>query len=176
MKLVRENNGYYHWHHLYGRQDIDNALLGDVCVYDPCFNEENEYVICYSVPVRVDYEIVGVLSIEMDGYLFCDLIQGIRFIESGEAYIINSEGSDIAVSDKNHINWVNDQYNARKLLESQVDKETKSIMELVQKGLDGQTSMDTYYWENGLCYVIYQPIPSVDWVLLCYYQEYVKKS
>lgn len=152
--------------HVYGRQDINEAFLGEVCVYGPYFNEENEYVVCYSAPVRGDEEVVGVLSVEMDGYIFCDLIEGIRFMNSGEAYIINSQGTDIAVSDKNHIDWVNNQYNAREILESQFDSETKSIMELEQKGLDGQTGVDTYYWKDGLCYVAYQPIPSVNWVFL----------
>lgn len=157
--------------HLYGRQDINDAFLGQVSVYGPYFNEENEYVVCYSAPVKQGDEVVGVLSIEKDGYLFCELIRGIRFINSGESYIINAEGTDIAVSDQNHIDWVNSQYNARKLLESNLDEETKSILELEQKGLDGKKGIGTYYWHDGLVYVVYEPITSQGWVLLAGMRE-----
>lgn len=152
--------------HIYERQDILDAFKGDIGVYGPYFNEENEYVICYSAPVKKNYEIVGAVSIEIDGYIFCDVIENIRFIKSGESYIINTEGTDIAVSDKNHIDWVKGQYNARKLLESYPNDEVKSIVELEQNGLDGQMGVGTYYWEDGLCYVAYEPIPSVGWVIL----------
>lgn len=151
---------------LYNYKDIKDSFLGSISMYGPYFNEENEYIVRFSAPVKQKQEVLGVLSIEFDGYLFCDLIQRIRIVESGESYIINAEGTDIAVSNKEHIDWVNSQYNARKLLESEKDEETKSILDLEQKGLDGETGIGTYYWEDGLCYLAYEPIPSVNWVLL----------
>lgn len=151
---------------LYDREDIKEAFLGSISMYGPYFNEENEFIVSFSAPVKQNQEVLGVLSIEFDGYLFCDLIQRIRIVESGESYIINAEGTDIAVSNKEHIDWVNSQYNARKLLESEKDEETKSILDLEQKGLDGETGIGTYYWEDGLCYLAYEAIPSVNWVLL----------
>lgn len=149
-----------------GRQDVREAFEGETAVYGPYFNEENEYVVCYSAPVMQGGEIVGVLSVEKDGYRFCKLIENIRFVNSGESYIINAEGTDIAVSDQNHIEWVDIQYNARELLEEQRDEETKSILELEQNGLDGKSGIGTYYWHDGLCYLAYEPIQSVGWVLL----------
>lgn len=153
-------------HNLYNCEDIKEAFLGSISINGPYFNEENEYIVRFSAPVKQNQEVLGVLSIEFDGYLFCDLIQRIRIVESGESYIINAEGTDIAVSNKEHIDWVNSQYNARKLLESEKDEETKSILDLEQKGLDGETGIGTYYWEDGLCYLAYEPIPSLNWVLL----------
>lgn len=149
-----------------GRQDIAEAFEGKEAMYGPYFNEENEYVICYSAPVFREGEIAGVLSLEKDGYYFCDLIENIRFIDSGEAYIINKEGTDIAVSMQEHINWVNDGYNARRLLEKGDDDVARSVMELEEKGLNGESGAGTYYWDDGLCYVVYAPIPSAGWVLL----------
>lgn len=153
------------------RQDIRDAFDGETAVYGPYFNEENEYVICYSAPVKKSGDIIGVLSVEKDGYRFCELIENIRFIDSGESYIINEEGTDIAVSDQNHIDWVNTQYNARKLYKENADEETKSILELEQKGLNGETGVGTYYWKEGLCYVFYTPITSTGWVLLAGLRE-----
>lgn len=148
------------------REDIDAAFQGETAVYGPYFNEEDEYVICYSAPVKKNGEIVGVISQEKDGYLFCELIQNIRFIDSGESYIINAEGTDIAVSNLDHIEWVNTKYNGWRLLEEQEDPVTRSIVELEKKGLSGETGIGTYYWDDGLVYLVYSPIPSTGWVLL----------
>lgn len=147
------------------RPDIRVAFDGDIAVYGPYFNEDNEFVICYSAPVIRNGKIVGVLSIEKNGYIFCRLIQSIRFVNTGESYIINAEGTDIAVSDPHHMEWVTSQYNAKKILGGQEDATTRSILELERKGLDGKKGIGTYYWKNGLVYVIYEPIPSVGWVL-----------
>ena len=148
------------------RQDVKDAYQGNVSMYGPYFNDANEFMICYTAPVKQDGTIVGVLTIEKDAYKFCDIIKDIRFINSGESYIINSEGTDIAVSNLDHINWVTEQYNAQKLLEEEKTEETLSILELEKNGLAGKRGIGTYEWDNGLCYLAYAPIPSVDWVLL----------
>lgn len=153
------------------REDIRTAYTGQIAVYGPYYNEENEFVVCYSAPVKVDNKIVGILSVEKDGYQFCKLIENIRFVNSGECYIINAEGTDIAVSDKNHINWVQSRYNAREIYGENPDEETKSILDLEQKGLNGETGIGTYYWHDGLCYVFYKQIPSVGWVLFAGLRE-----
>lgn len=151
---------------IHTRPDILQAFQGETAVYGPYFNDEDEYVICYSAPVVRDGQVAGVLSVEKDGYYFCSLIQSIRFMDTGESYIINAQGTDIAVSDPNHISWVNEQYNAKQILAQQEDPVTRSILELEQRGLDGERGMGTYVWEDGLCYLVYMPIPSEQWVLL----------
>lgn len=153
------------------RPDIIEAYHGAISVYGPYYNKEQEYVICYSAPIKRAGKIVGVLSIEKDGYYFCDLIKSIRFVDSGESYIINSKGTDIAVSDQEHIDWVKEEYNARELLKESENEETRSVLELEDRGLNGESGVGTYYWNGGLCYVIYKPIPSEKWVLLAGLRE-----
>lgn len=154
-----------------GREDIYAALGGEVAVFGPYFNEENEYVVCYTAPVIKDGEIVGALSVEKDGYRFCDLIKNIRFFETGESYMLNAEGTDIAVSDPNHISWVMEQYNSQALYAENGDEETRLILELELKALAGERGVGTYCWNDGLVYVIYVPIPSEGWVLLAGMRE-----
>lgn len=151
---------------IHDRTDIEKAFSREIAVYGPYFNENGEYVICYSAPVIKNGEVLGVLSLEKDGYYFCTLIKDIQFMGTGESYIINKEGTDIAVSNQEHIEWVNEQYNARKILNVQEDPVTRSILELEQKGLNGARGIGTYYWDDGLCYLAYAPIPSDGWVLL----------
>lgn len=149
-----------------GRPDIAAALTGERAMYGPYFDEDGEFVVCYSAPVLRDGKVAGALCIEKDGHLFSKLIAPIRFVDSGESYILNAEGTDIAVSDPNHIDWVLDQYNGRKILAQQEDATTRSIVELEQKALNGETGVDTYLWNDGLVYVAYAPIPSTGWALL----------
>ncbi len=148
------------------REDVVKAFQGETNVYGPYFNEEKEYVICYTTPVMRDDKIVGVLSVEKDGYYLSELIQSIQFVNSGESYVIDSKGTDIAVSNKEHIEWVNEQYNAREILKKQKDSQTQSIADLEQHGLNGESGIGTYYWDKGLCYLAYAPVPSTGWVVL----------
>ncbi|BDF71004.1 hypothetical protein CE91St41_17690 [Oscillospiraceae bacterium] len=154
-----------------GREDVRAALGGETAVYGPYFNEENEYVVCYTAPVTRDGAIVGALSVEKDGFRFCELIKNIRFFETGESYMLNAEGTDIAVSDPNHISWVTEQYNSQALYAAGGDEETKLILDLELKALAGERGVGTYYWNDGLVYVIYVPISSEGWVLLAGMRE-----
>lgn len=153
------------------RPDIREALEGETSVYGPYFNEEGEFVVCYTAPVLRAGEIVGALSVEKDGFRFCELIENIRFFDTGECYIINAEGTDIAVSDQEHLSWVTEQYNSQALYEAYGDPETKSILDLEYKGLAGERGVGTYYWNDGLVYVIYEPIHSEGWVLFAGMRE-----
>ena len=63
------------------------------------------------------------------------------------------------------------EYNAGRLLKENGDDETRSILELEQLGLNGEEGVGTYYWNGGLCYVIYAPIPSENWVMLAGLRE-----
>lgn len=153
------------------RADIVNAFSQKTSVYGPYFNENNEYVICYSAPVVCEGNVIGVLSIEKDGYYLGSIIKDIQFMGTGESYIINKEGTDIAVSNQSHIDWVDEQYNAGAILDTQEDTVTRSIFELEQKGLKGEKGIGSYYWDDGLCYLAYAPISSEGWVLLAGVRE-----
>lgn len=153
------------------RPDIRKAFHGETTVYGPYFNEEEEYVVCYTVPVTRGGEVVGALSMEKDGYRFCELIQNIRFFNTGECYMINAEGTDIAVSDPNHLSWVTEQYNSQALYAEYGDEETRLILELELKGLAGEKGVGTYDWNDGLVYVVYAPIYSEGWVLFAGMRE-----
>ncbi len=153
------------------RPDLRAAFAGETAVYGPYFNEEGEYVVCYTAPVRRGGAVTGALSIEKDGYRFCELIENIRFFDSGECYIIDAGGTDIAVSDPNHLSWVTQQYNSQQLYDAQGDPETKSILDLERKALAGERGVGTYSWEDGLVYVIYVPIASQGWALFAGMRE-----
>lgn len=148
------------------RRDVREALRGKASIEGPKFNEDGEFIISYTAPVRQGGRVVGALSGEKDGYIFCTLIADFRFMDSGESYIINAEGTDIAVSDPRHISWVQNEYNARKLLAEKEDPVTRSVFELERKGLNGETGRGSYIWNDGIAYVSYAPVNAQPWVFL----------
>ena len=148
------------------RKDIIDGYNGETTIYGPYFNEKSEYLICYTTPVYKSDEIIGVVTIEKDAFKLSEIIKDIRFMDTGESYIINEEGTDIAVSDRNHMNWITDKYNAHILTDEQHTEETRSIMQLEKKGLAGEKGSGSYIWNHGIAYVTYAPIPSTGWVLL----------
>ena len=62
-------------------------------------------------------------------------------------------------------------YNSQEIYKTQPTDEVKSILDLELKGLSGERGVGTYYWEDGLVYVIYVPITSVGWVLFAGMRE-----
>lgn len=148
------------------RDDIIKGFRGEKTIYGPYFNEKNEYLICYTAPVYQKNAVTGVVTLEKDAFKLSDIIKDIRFMNTGESYIINEKGTDIAVSDMNHLSWITDKYNAHEISEEEHTEESRSIMDLEKKGLQGKKGTGSYIWNDGLVYVTYAPIPSVGWVLL----------
>lgn len=50
------------------------AFQREIGVYGPYYNEENEYAICYTVPIKRGGAAAGAISMKKDGYVFCQLI------------------------------------------------------------------------------------------------------
>ncbi len=146
------------------RRDVREALSGKASIEGPKFNEDGEFIISYTAPVRHGEQVIGALSGEKDGYIFCTLIADFRFMDTGESYIINGEGTDIAVSDPRHISWVQNQYNARNLLAEKEDPTTRAIFDLEQRGLNGETGRGSYTWNDGIAYMSYAPVNVQPWV------------
>jgi methyl-accepting chemotaxis protein len=81
---------------------FEEALSGKESVSEPVLdNEGTGIVMIYAVPVKIDGEIAGVLMAVRDGLELSKFAEKIKFGESGEAFIINSQGRTIAHADTN---------------------------------------------------------------------------
>ncbi|SHI68661.1 methyl-accepting chemotaxis protein [Lutispora thermophila] len=90
-----------------GNVIFEKALSGKAVVSDPMLDDNGtEIIMIYAVPVKVDGEIAGVLMAIRDGMELSDFAGRIKFGETGEAFIINSQGHTIAHADKNLLSQI----------------------------------------------------------------------
>lgn len=78
---------------------IQQSLLGKMTVTEPMF-VNNELVMMYSVPVKYNGQIIGVLVGIRDGYELGNLAEETSNGATGSAFIINEKGYTIAHSEK----------------------------------------------------------------------------
>lgn len=145
-------------------EDILRAWRGETVLSGPFFNEKREYLVTYIVPIYQEEKISGLLALESDGYCFSEWIEGIKF-SAGEgcAYLINEEGTNIAVSREENKNWITEEYNSLKLAQQDPNSQNLSISELERRPLMGQAGSGRYEWEGQESYVVYAPISNTGW-------------
>ncbi|HHW30581.1 MAG TPA: methyl-accepting chemotaxis protein [Clostridiaceae bacterium] len=89
-------------HNLNENVYFNRALEGENVVSDPMFDEDGvSVIIVYAVPVKINGEIAGALIAIRDGLELSEFANRIEYGESGEAFIINSQGKTIAHGNKN---------------------------------------------------------------------------
>ncbi len=80
---------------------VKKALSGEEFVTEPMLdNKGTDLIMIYAVPVRINGEIAGALMAVRDGLELSEFAGRIKFGETGEAFIINSQGRTIAHADK----------------------------------------------------------------------------
>lgn len=101
-------------------QIYEKALSGQAFVTEPILNNAGSGIMMiYGVPVRIDGEMVGALMAVRDGLEISKLAGNIKFGETGEAFIINSQGRTIAHAD------------------------TNLLLEMIRVGRDGEIALST---------------------------------
>ena len=77
------------------------SLEGDYFISDPIINPESKTsLIIYGVPIKENGEIVGVLSKLVEGTALSEIVNDVKFGESGISYIIDKNGVTIAHPNK----------------------------------------------------------------------------
>jgi methyl-accepting chemotaxis protein len=80
---------------------FEKALSGDEFVTEPTLDDGTGIIMIYAVPIKIDGEIAGALMAVRDGLELSELAGKVKFGETGEAFIINSQGRTIAHADTN---------------------------------------------------------------------------
>lgn len=135
---------------------------GKLLIIDPYFNKDGDYIFGVAAPVRENNQITSVLIVRMDGFCVSHWLEDIRFhTGEGVAYIVNSEGRNIAASREENYDWITTQYNSQEL--AKTDKESKTVADLERLALDGKTGRGSYIWEGSRNYLVYAPVPTTGW-------------
>lgn len=135
---------------------------GKTAVIDPYFNEAGDYIFSIAAPVRSGEQVNAVLILRLDGFCISRWIEEIQF-DTGEgvAYIVNSDGRNIASSREENYDWITSLYNAQELADS--SEESKTVADLERLALEGRSGRGSYLWEGSRNYLVYAPVEATGW-------------
>lgn len=140
---------------------FQRAKSGKGAVSDPFYSKmTNDLVVTYAVPIKDKDKVKGVLVSVRDGNALSTLTNDIKFGSSGEAFVINKEGSIVANKDKN---LVVQMYNAFE--EVKKDSDLKSLVELEKQMVSGKEGVGEYTYKGISQYMGYAPIEGTNWFL-----------
>ena len=138
------------------------AVSGEFAVSDPIENKTapGTMIIVFAVPVKNNDQIVGVLFKVSDGTVLCDITDQITFGKSGQAYMVNGEGTSIANANRDVVLQMdNIIVNAQKDSSLQVMADTVSTM------IQGEPGNSHYTYKGVEKYIGYSPVTGTNWML-----------
>lgn len=136
---------------LSGKNDISDPLISKV---------DGAMVIVYSVPIKNNNEIVGVLVSTRDSNKLSDLTNQVKFGQTGNAFLINKEGVTIAHSNKD---LVVKMYNA--IEEAKQDEKLQALANIETKMAKGEIGIAQYEFDGIEKFVGFAPVKGTDWSL-----------
>ncbi|GAA0077472.1 methyl-accepting chemotaxis protein [Clostridium sp. CTA-5] len=141
------------------RDYFKKAISGINYVSDPIISKaDNSLVVVYSVPIKNNNTIIGVLTAVRDGNELSGYTDNIKFGTTGTAYMINKEGTIIAHNNKELvINQDNDFENIKS------DPSLESIVKIEKKMVNGEAGSGDYSYKGKNKYVGYAPIKTTGW-------------
>jgi len=136
-----------------------NALSGKSSVSDPIVSKtDGGVVIVYATPIKNNNEVVGILIETRDGNDLSELTDQVKFGETGYAFMIRKDGTNIASNDKNKvINMYNPIEEAKK------DISLKDLADIETKMGKGESGIGKYIFNEIPKYVGYAPVEGTDW-------------
>ncbi|WP_303864143.1 methyl-accepting chemotaxis protein [Alkalibaculum bacchi] len=121
-----------------------------------------EVVLIYATPIERDGKIVGALLGRRDGNALSDITDTLKYGETGQAYIVDKEGTIIACPDRN---VVSNQINSIKAAEA--DESEKASAKFHKKVLEEKTGVAKHKDSQGKeLYSAYDSIDNTDWILI----------
>lgn len=135
------------------------SMSGDNYIGDPEVNaDKTAMTMIYSVPIKNDNSVIGVLVSVRDGMELSDMIKNIYFGKTGSAYMINSKSNSIAYKDPS---MPLNQYNSIK--ESEKDSSLKGIADMQKRMISGETGLSLYTFGGKESYGGFAPIEKEKW-------------
>ncbi len=135
------------------------SISGENFIDDPVVNEgKTAMTMIYSVPIKNDASITGVLVSVRDGMELSEMIKKISFGKTGSAYMINSQSNSIAYKDPS---MPLNQYNSIK--EAEKDPNLAGIADMQKRMIAGETGLSLYTFGGKESYGGFAPIEKEKW-------------
>ncbi|MEG2232116.1 MAG: methyl-accepting chemotaxis protein [Lachnospiraceae bacterium] len=127
---------------------------GQPAVSDPLIRKDNGTMnIMIAAPIMKNGQFDGVVCAGVDATFLCEIVKGISVGKTGNAAIIDKNGTTIAFYD---VQLVLDQYNTGK--EAVNDKQLKKLAALEQEVVAGNTGFGDYSYGGKSKFMAYTPI------------------
>lgn len=143
------------------REYFIDALSGKRAVSDPIVNKiDNSVVVCYAVPIQDGGVVKGVLVAIRDGNELSEVTKDVKYGKSGEAYMLNGEGTTIAHNNRDLVlNMDNTSVSVG------TDSTLQSLADLEQQMIEGKEGVGEYTYNGETKYMGYSPIEGTNWSL-----------
>lgn len=147
------------------REDFMTAMQGKQAIFGPFFNSKGEFLISYITPIFNNGKVTGAVAIIKDGNTFSNIIQPIQFLNnSGQVYVIDQNGTVIAVNSDKISYLVTDKANSQEL--SKEDSSYAELAEIERAALSGNHSKNAFTLNNQNFYITYDKVEGSGWALL----------
>lgn len=145
--------------------DRDNyklALEGKSSVSDPILGKaDDKLVMSYTVPIKYNGEVKGVLVATRNGNELSELTSGIKYGKTGTAFMISKSGHTVANKD---ISLVRKMDNV--IEQNKKDPSLKELMKFENYMIQGKSGVAGYKYRDGTQkYIGYVPVKNTNWSL-----------
>ncbi|MBS6502870.1 MAG: methyl-accepting chemotaxis protein [Clostridium sp.] len=138
---------------------FEKTIKGSEVISDPFISTiDKSRVTAYTVPLKMDNKIIGAIIGLKSAEDFSKLSNDIEFLDTGSAFILNSEGTVIAHDDFYFVmeksNLIN-QYGS--------DENYKDVINVQKDMISGKSGSSEYNLNGNKSYIAYSPIASTGW-------------
>ena len=156
------------------RDYFKKAMSGEKSVSDPILSKTtNSMVMIYAVPIKNGDKIVGILTAVRDGNVLSDITKDITFGKTGQAFMINKQGTAVANANKDMVlKGDNINENVKK------DSNLKALADIQNKMMKGESGIGEYTYKGVSKYLGYSPVKGTNWSIAITSQksEILKKA
>jgi methyl-accepting chemotaxis protein len=143
------------------RDYFKKAVSGEAAVSDPLLSKaDGKLVLTYSVPIKSQDKVVGVLIAVSDGNTLSDYTNSVKYGKSGEVFMINSKGTVIAHHDKSLVEKM-----GNSIEQAKTDASLKEFATQLTYMTDGKEGTGVYQYQGVTKYMGYAPVKGLGWSL-----------
>lgn len=142
------------------KDSFKRNMKGEIVISDPFVSSlDGQMIMTYGMPIKDKKgNVVSIVEYVRLATEVSEILNDVEFLETGSAYMINSEGTVIAHPNKK---FVDELYNSFK--EVQENSELKALTEIETKMINGETGVGTYTYEGVEKTIAYRPVGINGW-------------
>lgn len=135
-------------------------MNGEITISDPFPSSiDGKMIMTYSIPIKdKSGNVVSIVEYVRLATEISEILNDVKFLDTGSAYMLNSEGTIIAHQSQE---LVDKSYN--KLKEDKDKAEIKELLDIESKMINGETGIGTYTYEGKKMAIAYRPVGINGW-------------